>query len=143
MEKIFERLLIEFLIPAFLMFFSILLAFDVLLEDSFDLSNRAARMALSGEPYWPILGDFVSYLLNTSLSSVLNLRLRRLGWGKIREYLLLRKLNVFKSGPFKDINWIGYLSLTQSWPFKWLNRWRYRRLTKVQRDTKLETVLTP
>jgi hypothetical protein len=48
MEKIFDRLLIEFLIPAFLMFISLVLAADAILGKRFDLSNPQHRSALLG-----------------------------------------------------------------------------------------------
>lgn len=125
MGKIFDRLFVEFLIPALLMFLCILLVFDIAMGNSFDLINASSRKVLADEPYLLAAGILFAYLLNTSLSAVLNLTMRAICWGKIREYLMLRKLNAFKTGPLKGLRW-----------------WNYLRLTPVQRES-LESVLKP
>ena len=125
MEKIFDKLLVEFLIPACLMLLCLLLLADVLFGDSFDLANPDHRKRLTDEGYLLIPALLFAYLLNTSATAVFYLWLRKTKWGSVREYLLLRKLNVFKTGPLKGINC-----------------WNYLRLTDAQRE-ELKTVLRP
>ena len=101
MDKVLERVLVEFLIPAFLMFLCMLVAVDVLSGTSFDLRDAGHRNATFGNP-WLVTGVvLVAYVVNTSLSSMLNLLSRKLFWGRVREYLIYRKLNVFKQEEFE------------------------------------------
>lgn len=111
MDKIFERLLIEFLIPALLMFLCILLVIDVVTGSSFDLIKEFNQKRLMNSSIFLIGGILLSYIINTSISSLFNLVSRILVWGKIREYLMYRKLDIFKMKSLKDkkIWWLSYL----------------------------------
>ena len=105
MGKVFEKLFIEFLIPALLMFFCMVLMYDTLMGNSFDLIKQESLDDLFSEnSLLTIAGVLLAYIINTSLSSMLNLFLRILAWGKVREYLLYRKLDVFKTGILKEKN---------------------------------------
>ena len=102
MDKILERVLAEFLIPAFLMFLCMLVAADVLSGTYFDLENPTHRRHVFGNPSLVAAAVLGAYVVNTSLSSILNLLSRKLFWGRVREYLIYRKLNVFKQKRFEE-----------------------------------------
>ncbi|HUJ11511.1 MAG TPA: hypothetical protein VL171_15970 [Verrucomicrobiae bacterium] len=114
MDKIFDRLLVEFLIPAFLMLLCLVLFVDVVMGNSFNLINPGDRGRLISEGYLLVPGLLFAYLLNTSVTAAAYLWLRKKLWGRVREYCLLRKLNVFQSGRFTGINCLGYIRLSES-----------------------------
>lgn len=108
MDKIIERLLIEFLVPALLMLLCFVLIGDLWAGSSFDLP-RALTSGIDLNISLFFVGLLAAYLVNTSASSFLNLLMRGVVWGRVREYLMYRKLDVFKAAPFKGITCAGYL----------------------------------
>ena len=106
MEKIFDRLLIEFLIPAFLMLVCMIFIADVVMGDSFDSKSL---FKYEHRDFILIIGSIFAYVINTSISSLFNLISRILLWGKVREYLMYRKLNIFKEAEFEKRKiWLFY-----------------------------------
>jgi len=119
MGKIFDRLLIEFLIPAVLMLDCLILAVDLLRGSSFNLTCEESRKDLLDNHGLLAAGILLAYIINTSLSSLFNLWWRIVGGGKIREYLMYRKLDLFKDQAIKD--------LAKRWGIKRFWLWSYFR----------------
>lgn len=113
MEKIIDRLLVEFLVPAFLLLLCILIVVDLAFGSSFNLCDETARQTLLKNSYLLIPGLLFAYLLNTSCTAFFNLISRLVLWGRIREYLMLRKLEVFRAKPFsgepRRMWWLRYI----------------------------------
>ncbi len=88
-----------------------LLLIDVVMGSSFDLIQESNREGLMKSSTFLIGGILLAYIINTSLSSLFNLVSRILLWGKIREYLMYRKLDIFKVPSLRDkkIWWLTYL----------------------------------
>lgn len=95
MEKIFDKLLVEFLIPAVLMMISIFLIIDIIMGNTFNLNEKLFAVN-SKDSIVLVIVILFSYIVNISLSSLLHALLRIWVWGKTREYLMYRKLNLFK-----------------------------------------------
>jgi hypothetical protein len=108
MDKIIEKLLVEYLIPSILMCLCLLLLADILLGDFFNLYQLDAGLPIS------VFGLFIllifSYVLNNSLSALFNYLSRFMLWGRIREYFIYRKMDVFKDKSFtKKVTCISYI----------------------------------
>jgi hypothetical protein len=107
MDKLLDKLLIEFLVPAVLMLLCLVLAVDIFSCSKFNLPDHYRNLDAT---IW-IFGLVIAYILNTSISASLNIMLRPLLWGKTREYLIYRKLNLFKEPTLEahDVSWWKYV----------------------------------
>ena len=99
MEKVFDRLFVEFLIPAFLMLACGLLFLQLLSGGNFDLGRADSRNVFFGNNAFVFGGIVFAYVVNTSLSALLNLISRILLWGKTREYLIVSEALMFSNCP--------------------------------------------
>ena len=110
MEKVFDKILIEFLIPSLLMFACILLVLDIVIPEV-NLTSIETQKYLFEHPSLISFGVIFSYILTTSSSAIYNFISRIILWGKIREFILYKKLDIFKENEFEmcRINLISFL----------------------------------
>lgn len=135
MEKVLDKIFVEFLIPSVLMFLCILLVLDLLIP-GIDFNTLEAWRKVFEYPALVALGLIVSYIVTTSLSACFNLVSRRLVWGRVRAYIIYRKLDVFKNRRFDTrMNVIRFL---------WTYELTTRKVKKVLRKGKcsLHGILT-
>lgn len=77
-----------------------LLLIDIVLGDSFNLYQIDSEFQVNAFGVFILM--IFSYVLNNSLSALFNYISRFFLWGKIREYFIYRKLDVFKEKEFSD-----------------------------------------